>query len=663
MRLGCYDPPEGRKIVASVVVHGNDVLSDGDIEERLYTHSDNFTFGPKPLLDRADLASDAQRIQSLYATHGYFEARVTKYRVEPMGPEAVRAHFTVDEGEPTLVRTLQVLGMEESPEPEEPRAPEAKSPEPLEPSDRGERLARLERVREDLRDLVTLEVDEPWSQDAHGLTKKALEEALRDEGFIYAEVLGEVVVDREAHAADVTYRAVPGPLARVEAVEVVGHDHISAERILRRVHIEAGDVAERDPMDAAEHDLQRLGVFFAVSAEPVRPGLGEKLGARPRTVEVLQQVEWEPTVTVRVSVQEMPMREWRTGVGASIDNVRSDVHVMGGFKHRDLFGSQRHLDLDVVPAWSVLPTFFEPTESGPAGKAKAEFRQPAFLEEYLELFLRGEYEMEVNLGYRSHDVRSEIALAREFFQALHVKLGYNVLWTRFFDFSGALDLEIDETLGLAFQERYLLTYLEEALTLDLRDSRFDPRRGFYAQARVQEGFRAIGSDFQYLRILGDVRLYWTPFDFITFAARGVYGRILPIVGEEARVPLPVRFFGGGASDHRGFGARTMGPEICEVETEEDVCSDRAFVGGNVKALGSFETRWYLPANFGLVAFVDVGQVWARREDVTMSSLEVAVGPGFRYYTPFGPVRLDLGFLLTTPQPPELSFHFSIGQSF
>jgi len=113
----------------------------------------------------------------------------------------------------------------------------------------------------------------------------------------------------------------------------------------------------------------------------------------------------------------------------------------------------------------------------------------------------------------------------------------------------------------------------------------------------------------------------------------------------------------------------MDPSLVTTNLVEDdaTCtssaSDRVYVGGNVYFLSSLETRWRIGESWGAVAFVDVGEIWDRLRTVSLRDTNVAVGPGLRYNTPFGPVRADLGFLVTSPTPPDVTFHISIGQAF
>jgi outer membrane translocation and assembly module TamA len=88
--------------------------------------------------------------------------------------------------------------------------------------------------------------------------------------------------------------------------------------------------------------------------------------------------------------------------------------------------------------------------------------------------------------------------------------------------------------------------------------------------------------------------------------------------------------------------------------------------------GSSEVRMPLRGKLGAVAFVDYGNVWSRPWDIDVGDLRYAVGPGLRYLTPIGPVRVDFGYQVNPidgllvngePQARRWRIHFSIGQAF
>jgi translocation and assembly module TamA len=78
------------------------------------------------------------------------------------------------------------------------------------------------------------------------------------------------------------------------------------------------------------------------------------------------------------------------------------------------------------------------------------------------------------------------------------------------------------------------------------------------------------------------------------------------------------------------------------------------IGGNGMIDGSFEIRYSVTQSLRLAAFVDFGQVTRGRlgpGDVAHGLW--AVGIGFRYLTPIGPIRLDLARRLPFGRLPPL----------
>lgn len=642
-------------MVVAVTIVGNRALSDGELTERLATYADNLSTGwDKPLLERSELPQDARRIESIYAAHGYFDAHVTGYEVIPdrADPNLVRVRFSVIEGEPTRIEERHVTDFVA----EGPADAEAQK--------------RLQAIQDRLHRLLPLAAGDVFDEEAHVAGKEQLRRALRETGFIFAEVVGEVLVARETRTAHLSYQVAPGPLARVGEIRVRGNERVTAERIRRRVSLRPGDVIEAAALRETERNIYGLRTFFGASAVPERAALGEMLGDQPATFENIRAIEWKLPVDVVITVQEMPEHEVVTGVGTTIDNARSEVYVRGGYRNRDLFGGLRYFDSEVRPALVAIPTFWnEDVSLAPGGEASLAFRQPSFFEEYLEAGLSAKYALQVEEGYRAHKVLGAPSLSRPWFGWLTTTISYNILYLNYFTFRGVLDRPAADDLGIGFADESLLTYWEQIVEVDLRDSIYDPRRGFYGSVRLAESLEATGSDFYYIRLLVNARAYWSPWRWLTLAWQVNYGQTFSPLG--ANTPLPARFRGGGPSDVRGFGAGRMGPFLCDPSNGEDFfgtddtgCDGNVvFVGGELMLTGNVELRFYLPANFGFVAFVDAGEIWSSKESVDLADTNVAVGPGLRYYTPFGPIRVDVGVLVTPPVAGEWSFHFSIGQAF
>ncbi len=85
-----------------------------------------------------------------------------------------------------------------------------------------------------------------------------------------------------------------------------------------------------------------------------------------------------------------------------------------------------------------------------------------------------------------------------------------------------------------------------------------------------------------------------------------------------------------------------------------------------------ELRMRVRGQLGAVLFLDLGNVWADPWRLRVNDLRYDIGPGLRYNTPVGPIRVDLGYQLNPipgllvngkPQTRRWRVHFSIGQAF
>ena len=99
---------------------------------------------------------------------------------------------------------------------------------------------------------------------------------------------------------------------------------------------------------------------------------------------------------------------------------------------------------------------------------------------------------------------------------------------------------------------------------------------------------------------------------------------------EFSLPPDQRFYAGGSGTIRGFRYQSVGPEF----------PDGNPIGGTAINAGTIEYRQRIGTNFGTAVFVDGGKV-SKNLDPFNGSLRFGTGVGVRYYTPIGPIRLDL----------------------
>ena len=113
-----------------------------------------------------------------------------------------------------------------------------------------------------------------------------------------------------------------------------------------------------------------------------------------------------------------------------------------------------------------------------------------------------------------------------------------------------------------------------------------------------------------------------------------------------------RYYGGGGGSVRGYGFQRLGP----------FDPDGNPVGGRSLTEFALEAR-YRFGNFGIVPFIDAGNSY-ESSSPRLSDLRLGAGIGGRFYTNFGPRRVDVATPLNRRQGDGLiALYISIGQAF
>ena len=88
------------------------------------------------------------------------------------------------------------------------------------------------------------------------------------------------------------------------------------------------------------------------------------------------------------------------------------------------------------------------------------------------------------------------------------------------------------------------------------------------------------------------------------------------------------------------------------------------VGGRSLFEGSLEGRVKITETIGIVPFLDAGRAFAAGYPDFRGGLRFAAGLGLRYYTGFGPIRLDVATPLARRQgEAPVAVYVSVGQAF
>jgi outer membrane protein assembly factor BamA len=205
---------------------------------------------------------------------------------------------------------------------------------------------------------------------------------------------------------------------------------------------------------------------------------------------------------------------------------------------------------------------------------------------------------------------------------------------------------------------------------DTRDNLLDAHKGIYQSAELSLNAKAIGSDVNFARFLGQMAYYRGIGGGIVWASSLRLGLQQPFAN--SRVPLSEKFFSGGGSTLRGFPLNGAGPQrtiaACGDPDDPSTCAPITVpVGGNQLFIVNTELRIPVPIKKGLgvAGFYDGGNVY-QRVGVSdfLSNYTNSVGFGFRYQTPVGPIRLDIGHNLNSvPGIKATQVFVTLGQAF
>jgi len=211
--------------------------------------------------------------------------------------------------------------------------------------------------------------------------------------------------------------------------------------------------------------------------------------------------------------------------------------------------------------------------------------------------------------------------------------------------------QIDTLHNKIPNERDFLIYPFMRLIFDKRDSKLNPKNGLYFSHEMEYGLQYSVNNTSYLKYIEEARFIYTPLSDVTFSS---VGRIGSIKVYNNHLPESKKFFAGGAFSNRAYGYDRIG--ITESAIED------AALGGYTMANLSLESNFPLYKNLRGAIFTDNTMIsdnqgiWEFTNRVITSA-----GIGFRYVTPMGPFKIDMG--VNVHNFDERAVHFQVGQSF
>jgi translocation and assembly module TamA len=611
-------PPPGTPWVDSLTITGNHAFSSGDIRDVLATQPTGWwPFAAKRWFDPAALDVDLQRIPAFYADRGYFDARVVSHEVKPEPDGSVAITIAVDEKAPTKIADVALQGM---------------------PPDLLAKVQKLAR-RNDVR------AGEIVDYGHYAALKTAIQQLLKEGGYAYATVAGQIAVDRDKHTAAVQVTATPGPLVHMGKTDISGNGDVPARAPLHRVIWKEGDVFNPRDIDVTRERIYAFGVFSSV-----------RIDLPP-----------EPTPIADVHIHVLPgrLRQLKLGAGVAAERQRQEVRLRAEWTINNFLGGLRKLRLRSQPGYVVIPSFTNVEQSGVEATNDIQLIQPDLLGSRVTLTGLVGYDLTVADGYQSFGPRSQLGVDRPFLRdRILAGLSWNLQFLQFRNVNA--DIFNDVTSAVyGFENPYRLVYIEEFVQIDLRNGNQEPTFGSYLAARAEQGSHLLGGAFNYDKWTVDLRGYVPLGRQAVLAGRFLGGWLRPHGIEQG--PITRRYALGGPSSQRGFSLGRLAPQV------EDSQGHLIAIGGNAELLFSVETR----INFmkisdswlGVIPFLDAGDVTPQFQEMDVLNLHVATGLSLQYATAIGVLRAGFGVRLNrlgpgNPDPGQrFVMHLAIGEAF
>jgi translocation and assembly module TamA len=448
--------------------------------------------------------------------------------------------------------------------------------------------------------------------------------ALQDRGYAFARVdppQGDE--DAKEPLLDVSFHVETGAQVRIGEIRFTGLVRVREAAARRRLKLKPGARFRPTDIERARRDLLDLGVFASVN------------------VQVGPDADAAGAVPVTFTVRERPRRAVNLTAAYS-----TDLGGSGGasWTDRNLFGRAEQL----IVAGSVTNI---------DGKATNGIGYDTSVKYILPDFGRPDQSLQVSVGANHQSLQAYDQRARTGGVTLTRKL--SSVWTASVGVAAADEQIIQDEVT----RNYTLVGLPLGLTYDstnLASPLDDPRHGIRASASVTPTL-SIGkpnASFTISQVKAaaylDVHDLFAalPLGRSVFAARGLVG--LAQGAGEFSLPPDQRFYAGGSGTIRGYNYQSVGPLFANTTNP---------VGGTAILAGGLEFRQRFGRSYGAALFVDGGQVSSTLQYLP-NVFRVGVGAGMRYYTPIGPIRLDIAVpTQRIPGSNSLQIYIGLGQAF
>jgi outer membrane protein insertion porin family len=631
--LVTLDITEGnRLLIKKIRFEGNKAFSEGDLKGLIATKEEwIFSFiTNRGVLDRDMLTNDVAILSNHYNDNGYVEHKIDE-PVVVRGRDGLEVVFRVSEGPQYRVGKVEIGGE---------LLQDGKDMLKSVKLTTGQ-IFRGSRLRED----ITL-----------------LTDMYSNKGFAFVQVDPITKVNPNDKNVDIALVITKGPPVYFNRILVAGNTKTRDKVVRRELLTSEQELFSGNKVTQSKNALQRTGYFEDVQ-------LTTKKTSQPDTVDLLVDVKEGPTGTFQIGAG------YSTGDGFLFNANVSEKNLMGkgqGVSGNFAIGSKRQ---DYI--LSLNEPYFNDTKMSLGFNA---FNTKRDYTDYNEHKLG----FGVNTDYPLKDFRmpffgtsqkepgsDELAGAKPTTIWDYMRGGVAYDLTR--DTIGSVDADASQAIKDE-KGTSLTSAVTPGITYDSRDHFFAPTEGTKSAFSVKTA--GLGGDSRFIKTDLSARWHYPLLKDprwggnYVLALGGQLGYGIGFAGaqngsEGMTLPLFERYFLGGINSVRGFQDRSLGPRqpACKDKDEAGNCTDHGtdVIGGDTAAVMNVELLFPIMEQYGVrgVAFFDMGNAFI--SGINFGDMRRSVGAGVRWMSPFGPLRVELGFPLNKKPGDETSvLGFSIG---
>ena len=442
----------------------------------------------------------------------------------------------------------------------------------------------------------------------------ALTKLYSNVGYAHTEVTPNVKRDPEDRTTDISFNIRKGELVTIGRIFITGNSRTRDYVIRREVRLAEGELFSASKLELSIQSLKKLDYFEDVEIVPMesdQPGI----------------------MNLHIKVKEKATGTFSIGGGFSSDD---GLFASGQITQRNLLGRGQTLSLRLY--------FGQQAE-----RYVLSFTEPYFLGRRL------------GLGADVYDWVREYSDFTQESAGFRVRMAYPFgnfsrlnFWYTFED-SNVTDVSSGFTDVQTGHE--IKSSITVGAERDSTDHPFLASRGAITGFTTEYASKALGGDEEFVKF--DCRqgyyhpLFWK---FVGFV-RGQFGYIAA-TGNESYYDIPVyeRFFLGGINSLRAWSWGDVGPKD----------SSGYVVGGLAYAFTNVELLFPISEKYGMrgVLFFDAGNAYRHIEDMSIDDIRTDAGAGVRWNSPFGPLRVEVGYNLDKRTGEDAyKFQFSAGAFF